>query len=306
MRTFYFMFLFFIPFGAFSQECAFPDSVSSATYFSGSTLGDCSFPAAEPGEFVVFLSSDLYEVEKCGMCMEVVGDSGNVLARVVGECATCSTNSLDFNPDAYAELNDLSIGVSSVSWQMQECPLFEKILIEFAPGSNQWWASVIIEHHVYPIASVEYWDGAVYQNLPRSSANHFESAGGMGAGPFQFRITDVFGHQVTVNNVPLLNGAVYNTNTQFDLCTNGLAAPLTYINLGLYPNPGSGLFQLDLPNAELGYTAVVYDLSGRLVFQSQMLNVPVLDLQNLAEGMYVLRLDQNGIHYQTRILVAKG
>ena len=70
-------------------------------------------------------------------------------------------------------------------------------------------------HISNPIIKFEYWTGSAFQEAPRQHYNYFVEAAGMGDGPFTFRVTDYFGHQIIDSSVPLLNDADHASQYQF-------------------------------------------------------------------------------------------
>ncbi len=66
--------------------------------------------------------------------------------------------------------------------------------------------------------------------------------------------------------------------------------------LKVYPNPGSGLFEVILKANNMENVSIeVYNTAGKLVYRDEYLNIPdvnySLDLQNLGPGIYHLKLD---------------
>jgi PKD repeat protein len=84
-------------------------------------------------------------------------------------------------------------------------------------------------------------------------------------------------------------------------------------NIRIFPNPGSGLFTLDLNQANLNspsYDVKVYNILGELVHQSfkeidQGKLHEELDLQNLPSGAYYLRLNSGHTSYSVKLIISK-
>jgi expansin (peptidoglycan-binding protein) len=77
---------------------------------------------------------------------------------------------------------------------------------------------VQVRDHRYPVAKLAWrvtGSGLPYQAAPRELYNVFIPPGGMGVGPYDFRLTDVYGQVVKVNNVALSPGQVITTTKQF-------------------------------------------------------------------------------------------
>ena len=87
----------------------------------------------------------------------------------------------------------------------------------------------------------------------------------------------------------------------------GLGTGLEVEKLKIYPNPSNGLVNIDLPSSIIGNSTVdIYTLSGSKVY-SQILNESSnqLNLQHLNTGIYLIRLNKDGIIYTEKIQIRK-
>jgi len=84
------------------------------------------------------------------------------------------------------------------------------IAYHFKDGSNQWWTAVQIRNHRNPIAKLEFYNGNVWVEVPRTDYNYFVQTGpGMGVGPYTFRVTDWYGNVLIDSGIPHVeNGSV--------------------------------------------------------------------------------------------------
>jgi expansin len=53
---------------------------------------------------------------------------------------------------------------------------------------------VQIRNHRNPIAKFEYLKDGQFKTVPREDYNYFVESGGMGTGPYTFRVTDSYGN----------------------------------------------------------------------------------------------------------------
>ncbi|MFN8165656.1 MAG: T9SS type A sorting domain-containing protein [Bacteroidia bacterium] len=64
---------------------------------------------------------------------------------------------------------------------------------------------------------------------------------------------------------------------------------------GLYPNPNNGTFTFSLQNAKAGTELRIYDVFGKLIYQSTPVNgTSQIDLTNAAAGVYFYRVVSDG------------
>ena len=81
--------------------------------------------------------------------------------------------------------------------------------IYFDPGSSQWWTSVQVRDHRYPVAKLAWrvsGSGSAFQVAPRELYNMFIPPGGMGTGPYDFKLTDVYGQVVKIKTSKTVSG----------------------------------------------------------------------------------------------------
>ncbi|MBE6860614.1 MAG: hypothetical protein E7499_04885, partial [Ruminococcus sp.] len=104
-----------------------------------------------------------------------------------------------------------------VSWHI--IPLYSAenapVKFVFKEGSSEFWCGVQVRNHRYPITKLEYLnkDGE-FVEVPRRNYNFFESRE-YGAGPFTFRITDIYGHVIIEENIPLVLDEIVDGENQF-------------------------------------------------------------------------------------------
>lgn len=185
-------------------------------YVEADGSGNCSFDPT-PDDLMVAAANDVdyANAALCGAYAAVTGPKGSVVVRIVDRCPGCAAGDLDFSPEAFARIADLPQGRVPIGWQLVSPVLAGPIVYHFKDGSSRWWTAVQIRHHRNPIAQFEYWTGSAFQEVPRYQYNYFVEVGGMGDGPYTFRVTDVFGHQIVDSSVPLLNDAEFAGQAQF-------------------------------------------------------------------------------------------
>lgn len=73
----------------------------------------------------------------------------------------------------------------------------------------------------------------------------------------------------------------------------------------VYPNPGKGLFQMELPGGTGAGLVHVENLQGQLIRSVRIPSgeKPELDLSSLGSGVYVLHLYMDGLRYSTKVVV---
>ena len=84
------------------------------------------------------------------------------------------------------------------------------------------------------------------------------------------------------------------------VCTGMVILIQNRAGISVYPNPGRGVFTLELPTEA---KVTIVDLQGKIVF-SQYLQEgkQVLDLNDIRQGLYIVRCESNGAFTTLRLV----
>lgn len=109
------------------------------------------------------------------------------------------------------------------------------------------------------------------------------------------------------NYSPSQNGDYTVTYTDANGCTSSESLPTTISDIGvgvseldgklqIYPNPGTGIFQITIPYTSGDATIEVYDIQGKMVLfkNFQFYHSYTIDLTGQAKGAYEVRMTMNG------------
>ena len=83
---------------------------------------------------------------------------------------------------------------------------------------------------------------------------------------------------------------------------------LNQYNLSIYPNPGTGLFNLSVDNLSSENMIIrVFDITGKLIYNSEYYNLnnrfeTVLDLSGYADGLYYVQLKTNKVLFHRALI----
>lgn len=190
------------------------------TYYGADGSGNCSFDAAPGDPLVAAMNdADYAGAAACGACVEVTGPDATIVVRVVDRCPECPAGDIDFSEAAFAMIASKELGRVPITWQYTSCPVSGSLAYRFKEGSSQYWTAVQVRNHRNPIASFEVSDGmGGWKSVPRADYNYFIDAGGMGPGPFDFRVTDTLGNVVEDRGVPLIEAGDAPGAGQFPAC----------------------------------------------------------------------------------------
>ncbi|HEY1014202.1 MAG TPA: expansin EXLX1 family cellulose-binding protein, partial [Herpetosiphonaceae bacterium] len=168
--------------------------------------GNCSLPIT-PDRLVAAMNTGDYGLaDYCGATVRINGPRGAVTVRIIDRCPGCAVGDIDLSPEAFSAIADLSAGRVPISWQLISPEGFGgPVSFRYKEGSSQWWAGVQVRNHRNAIARFEFRNAqGQFQAVNRVDYNYFIQAGGMGAGPLTFRVTDVYGNVLTESGIPLL------------------------------------------------------------------------------------------------------
>jgi expansin len=211
--------------GEGAEVCEAGDAVTATSATYDETIlegGNCAY-GASPDPMVAGVSEIDYDGSVgCGGCLEVEREGrGSVLVRVVDSCLGCTGGQVVLSADAFAMLEpNLDVGVIDVSWHWVECPAEGPIGIHFILDSNPLWLAVQVRDHRHRIASVEARASGAdsWLALARADYNYFIAEEGLGEGPFDFRVTDIYGHVIDESGMPLGMDVVRSGTAQFPTC----------------------------------------------------------------------------------------
>lgn len=186
--------------------CDTPPIIHSgaATFYNQADgSGSCCFPAT-PGDLMVAALSlpDYDKGYACGSCIEITGPDSVIVIRVVDQCPGCKVGEIDLSRLAFSKIAPLRRGHVPISWRFTDCPVEGPIVYHFKTGSSRWWTAVQVRNHRYPILRLEYQDtSGQFVDVPRKEYSYFVKKGGMGPGPYTFRVTDLYGHSLIDSGV---------------------------------------------------------------------------------------------------------
>ena len=185
-------------------------------YWEADGTGNCLFDPSPNNLMIAAMNNTDYgNAELCGAYIQAAGPQGSVTVRIVDRCPECPEGDVDFSPEAFAQIAELSQGRVDITWQLVSPQITTPIEYHFKDGSNQWWTAVQIRNHRNPITRFEYWDGSQWINVQREQWNYFVEPNGMGPGPYTYRVTDYFGNMIVDSDVPHIENGTVVGSSQF-------------------------------------------------------------------------------------------
>lgn len=179
-----------------------------ATHYDADGSGNCSFPAVQGEVLVAAIGAPHYDRSAaCGACAAVEGPDGSVTVRIVDRCPGCDPGDLDLSPAAFERIADLVTGRVPISWNYVPCEVSGPVRYRFKDGSNPWWTGIQVRNHRHRIALFEARTSGEgdddFIRVDRRMYNYFVTSKGLGRGPYDFRITDVYGNVLQDEGIPL-------------------------------------------------------------------------------------------------------
>lgn len=185
-------------------------------YDSEGAGGNCSRPAAPADRMYVALGPDEYASgAACGGFLDVTGPRGTVRVLVMDQCPECAPGHLDLSAEAFARIADPVQGVVRVSYRAVVNPrLPGPLTFRMKEGSSRWWFAVLVGDHGNPLRSVEVRQNGSWRAAQRQDYNYWLIESGAGPGPYEIRVTDVYGHRATATGIRMLPGQVQRSKTR--------------------------------------------------------------------------------------------
>lgn len=188
------------------------ETSGKATYYAVDGRGNCSFDPAGPGHYVAVGPTEYAGGAACGSYYQVTGPNGTILAKVTDQCPGCAPGQIDLSEEAFAAIGTLSDGIIPVTYRSAVDPSPQgPLTARLKVGVSEYWLAVQFDQHGNALTGVEVKAGAAWIPMARSEDNYWVKDGGVGSGPYTFRILDSQGHQVTLEGIVLAPRQTQNT-----------------------------------------------------------------------------------------------
>ena len=195
-----------------------PTFTGEGTYYNEADGGgNCTFDPI-PGDLMVGAMNETQyaNADLCGAYVALTGPKGTINVRIVDRCPECKPGDIDLSPQAFDRIAERIQGRVPISWHVISPSLAGNIAYRFKEGSNQWWTAVQIRNHRNPIAKLEYRNSAgQWVSVARERYNYFVEPAGMGPGPYNFRVTDVYGNVLLDSGIAHMEAGVVQGAGQF-------------------------------------------------------------------------------------------
>lgn len=177
------------------------------TFYGGGYEGGCAMldPVSKDYWIVAMNLADYNDAQLAGAYLEVTGELGTINMLVTDLLPEGKKGDLDLYVDAFPLIAPAEKGRVPVSWKIVPLDSAENapVSYKYKEGTTEFWCGIQVRNHRYPITRLEYLDeNGEFQEIKRRPYNYFESDK-MGAGPFTFRITDIYGQMIIDENIPL-------------------------------------------------------------------------------------------------------
>ena len=177
------------------------------TFYGGGYEGGCAMldPVSRDHWVVAMNLEDYNNAQLAGAYLEVTGELGTINMLVTDLLPEGKKGDLDLYTDAFPLIAPAEKGRVPVSWKIIPLDTAENapVSYKYKEGTSEYWCGVQVRNHRYPITKLEYLnEDGEFTALTRRPYNYFESDE-MGAGPFTFRITDIYGQVIIDRNIPL-------------------------------------------------------------------------------------------------------
>ena len=191
-----------------------------ATFYGGGYEGGCAMldPVSKDDYWITAMNLEDYNTAQlAGAFLEVTGESGTIQVLVTDLLPEGKKGDLDLYTDAFPLIAPVEKGRVPLTWQIIPLDTAENapVSYKYKVGTTEFWCGVQVRNHRYPITKLEYLDpDGNFIEIPRRNYNYFESMN-LGAGPFTFRITDIYGDVIIDYDIPLTPDEIQIGHVQF-------------------------------------------------------------------------------------------
>jgi expansin (peptidoglycan-binding protein) len=200
------------------SACAAPPSTSAkkgiATWFNpNGSKGSCNYPSLPADDMYVALGrAQFTSAAACGTYIDVTGPKGKARVKVTDACGDCKTGHLDLSHTAYRKVAGEG-GLADITYKaVPNAPVPGSLAVRILDDSSQYYLGVLIDNHSNQLASVQVaGKGRDFRNAVRQDWGYWVLESGAGPAPLRVKISDVYGHTVTVSNIKLTSGRWQST-----------------------------------------------------------------------------------------------
>jgi expansin (peptidoglycan-binding protein) len=188
----------------------------ATVYKAGVGDGACSYGPSSDMMIAAMNTTDYETSRACGAYVLVHAANGaSVTVRITNECPLpCAPGQLDLSEQAFAKLAPVSTGRLAITWSLLSPSTAGAISIRYKTGSSPYWCGIQAIGHRNPLARLEVRTGNGWRQLARTDYNYFLSPDGSGCGG-AIRLTDIYGQQLTINQIALRPDVIQPTRVQF-------------------------------------------------------------------------------------------
>lgn len=204
------------------SACAAPPSsakhTGKATFYDlGGTQGNCSIKPPADDLYVALGKSEYSGARACGSYLDVTGPKGKVRVKVFDSCPECPPGHLDLSRTAFKKIGKEIDGIIPITYKaVPNAPTPGPLSITFVEGTSQYYWAVTIDNNANPIRSVSAkGPGGTFRSAALQDYNAWIIDGQMGNGPFQVKMTDIYGKTITAKNIKLSPQQKQTTSVRF-------------------------------------------------------------------------------------------
>ena len=204
------------------SACAAPPSSAThkgkATFYDlAGTQGNCSTKPPADDLYVALGKSEYSGAQACGSYIDVTGPKGKVRVKVFDSCPECPVGHLDLSRTAFKKIGKEIDGIIPITYKtVPNAPAPGPLSITFVEGTSQYYWAVNIDNHSNAIKSVQArGPGGSWKSAALQDYNVWIIDGQTGKGPFQVKMTDIYGKTITAKNIKLLPQQKQTTTVRF-------------------------------------------------------------------------------------------
>lgn len=204
------------------SACAAPPGSAKqsgkATFYDlGGTQGNCSFDPPADDLYVALGVSEYSAATSCGSYLDVTGPGGKVRVKVFDKCPECAEGHLDLSRTAFNKIGAEVAGIIPITYRaVPNAATPGPLSLTFKEGSSAFWFAVQPDNHANPIKSLQAkGPGGDWVTASHADFNFWIIDSGAGAGPFQIKMTDIYGNTAVAKNIKMLPEQRQATSVRF-------------------------------------------------------------------------------------------
>jgi expansin (peptidoglycan-binding protein) len=234
----------------------------------------------------------------CGTWVHIFGPKGDVIAFINDECPECLEGDIDLGPNTFEVIAERHVGRAPITWRYIQAPVQGPVEYFWKDGTSRYHLELQVRNHRYGITKLEIQtQTSEWVTVKRFPYNYFKKYGGIDnqPGPYNIRITDIFGNQLTDTMIHIVPGESIEGNANFPVISDPIQKSKNLLS-HKYNYYGPRIYLAINRKVRIQHTStslIIYSILGRKIGTAKINRFGVITLpKNCTHNSIVIITDE--------------